>query len=80
MTKISAKELLVLLDNQWASTNDIKVIGAVGTKTALGIMRTLRKEAKNEGYFLPRNLVPMEKVIEYFKLNINYLKKVSVLK
>ena len=40
-------------------------------------MRELRKQLEQDNYFLPTNLLPMDKVVEYLKLNIPYLKKVS---
>lgn len=73
--RLSSEELLEVLNTQWASKNEVKLIGCVGESKALEIMREIRSKVQNEGYYLPKNLVPMEKVIEYFKININYLKK-----
>lgn len=73
--RLSSEELLEVLNTQWATANDVKLIGCVGQNKALEIMKEIRTKIENDGYYLPRNLVPMEKVIEYFKININYLKK-----
>ena len=37
----------------------------------------LRKQIKEEGFELPSNLVPMERVVDYYHINITYLKKIS---
>lgn len=77
MKKISANELLETINNQWANTNDIMKIGCVGKNQALKIKRELKSKLELEGYFLPKNLVTMESVLDYFKISINHLKKIS---
>ena len=74
---LSANELLKLINTQWATTEDVKLIGSVGNNKALEIKKEIKKELEKEGYRLPNNLVPMSKVVDYFKININYLKKVG---
>lgn len=75
--RLNANEILDLLNTQWADTKLIKKLGYVGTNKAWEISKKIRDELEKEGYWLPRGLVPMEKVVEYFKININYLKKVA---
>lgn len=77
MEKISANELLDLLNNQWANTDDIMKIGCIGKNQALKIKREIAQDLINNGYYLPRNLVTMESVISYFKINIKHLRKIS---
>lgn len=76
---MSSNELLNLLNKQWASAQDIKSIGCVGINKSYEIRREIATELGKQGYRLPHNLVPMEKVVEYFKININYLKKLAKL-
>ena len=75
--KLSANELLEIINAQWATTKDIKLIGSIGTNRANEIRQEIELKIKNNGKRLPRGLVPMEYVIEYFDININYLKKIS---
>ena len=77
MEKLSTKKTLCILDNQWATTRDVMLLGACGKNKALEIKREIKSELESKGYYLPYNLVPMEKVIDYFNININYLKKIS---
>lgn len=72
-----AAELLEIFSRQWATINDIKDIGSVGNNKAYSIRKEIREKFKNKGCELPNGLVPMEAVIDYFKININYLKKVK---
>ncbi len=74
---LNSSELLELLKNQWATVNDIKAIGRVGTNKAQEIKREIKDDLENQGYRLPRGLVPMEFVVKYFSININYLKRME---
>ena len=77
--KYSIVEQLETLANQWATAEDIRIIGCVGKNTASKIKTEIKEEIEKEGKRLPYNLVPMKKVIEYFNIDINYLKKLAKL-
>ncbi len=70
---ISAEDMLVLLSKQWATVQDIMKIGALGRNKARDIKNEIEREVKDSGQKLPNNLVPMEKVIDYFKINLDFL-------
>lgn len=77
MKTISAKDTLEIISKQWCSSQDFSILSNTGKNTTLKLMRELRKQLEQDNYFLPTNLLPMDKVVEYLKLNIPYLKKVS---
>ena len=77
MEKLTARETLKLLDNQWADTNDIKKLACCGTNKAGVIKNEIKEQLKKEGYELPSGLIPMDRLFDYLKININYLRKVS---
>ena len=77
MNKVSAKTILDMIAQQWASTSDIMVIGACGRNKALIIKREIKSKLLQLGYYLPKNLVPMESVIDYFNINVDYLERVN---
>ena len=72
-TIIQADEMLELLNKQWATIQDIMKIGALGRNKARNIKNEIERNIKDQGLKLPNNLVPMEKVIEYFKINLDFL-------
>ena len=72
-TILLAEETLEILNSQWATVQDIMKIGAVGRNKARDIKNKISYEIISNGFKLPNNLVPMEKVIDYFKININFL-------
>lgn len=76
-TPLTAQELLDVVNAQWATKQVIMKIACVGEKNASEIFSAIEEQVLNSGYKLPPNLVPMEKVVDYFNININYLKKVS---
>lgn len=74
---IKAKETLELIEKTWADMNDITKLACCGTVNAKKIKQVLAKELEQEGYKLPSGKVPMDRLVQYLKININYLKKVS---
>lgn len=76
----SASEQLEAMASQWADNKTIMIIGGVGLNKAVDIRKEIEKKIKEDGYNLPRNaIVPMKYVIDYFKIDINYLKKLASL-
>ena len=77
---LSANETLNAMSKLWATNKDIQKIGNVGRNKAADIRREIEEQIKSEGYNLPKQaIVPMKYVIEYFKIDINYLKKLASL-
>lgn len=74
-TNLTANEVLILINKQWATTNDIKLIGRVGTAAAYRVKREIITLLEEKKVFVPSGVVPMDEVIKYFNININYLKK-----
>lgn len=72
-TIIQADEMLEILNKQWATIQDIMKIGAIGRNKARNIKNEIERNIIDQGLKLPNNLVPMEKVIEYFKINLDFL-------
>lgn len=72
-TIIQADEMLKILNKQWATIQDIMKIGAIGRNKARNIKNEIERNIIDQGLKLPNNLVPMEKVIEYFKINLDFL-------
>lgn len=77
---LTASETLSTMAKQWATNEDICKIGNIGSNKAIEVRRNIEEQIKKDGYNLPRQaIVPMKYVIEYFKIDINYLKKLASL-
>jgi len=74
--KLTANELLDLISYQWANSKDIQNIGYISYNQALETRRKIAEECNKEEIICPKYEVPMKKVVEYFKIDINYLRKV----
>lgn len=74
---VSARETLGIISKQWCSSQDFSILSNTGKNTTLKLMKDLRNKLEQANYFLPSNLLPMDKVVEYLNINIPYLKKVS---
>lgn len=80
MKKYTASEQLNAMANQWADNKAICIIGGIGLNKAIQIRKNIENDIKKEGYILPKSaIVPMKKVIDYFRIDINYLKKLAKL-
>lgn len=76
---LSAEETLQILENQWLTTNDIKRLACVGTTRVASIKKAIidKLHEEDENYYLPAGLLPTDKVVEFLKINVKYLKKIS---
>jgi len=70
-------QTLELVDKQWATINDIMQLGFVCYSSARKISNVIKNDLIEQGYSLPRGLVPMKEVINFFNIDINYLKNIK---
>lgn len=76
--RLTAKETLEILNNQWATTEDIMKLAFVGESKAREMTKEITEiVSKEHKKKLPRGLFPMQVVQEYLGININYLKKIE---
>ena len=76
--KLNANEILKLASSQWASTKDIMMIGSVGRNKAYAIRNEIIEDYYNgNNHVRNKRLIPMSEVLNYFNINIDYLKEVS---
>ena len=75
MVKLNAAETLNLISKQWAGISDIRALAEVGEGNARKIKKRIEEELND--WLLPYGKVPMSKVVEYLRIDIKYLKKVS---
>ena len=74
---LQADQMLTTLNKQWATIQDIMLVGSLGRNKARDIKNEIARKIETEGKKLPNNLVPMEKVIEYFNINVEYLVSIN---
>jgi len=78
LKKLNAKEVLELVNQQWATVYDIMKIGNCGKNTAQKVKKEIKDEIETRSSKeLPYGVVPMEKVVDYYNININYLRRIS---
>ena len=74
---INATETLELIKKTWADKKDIMRLACCGDIKAKKIKQDLVDELEKDGYRLPSGKVPMDRLVQYLRINITYLKKVS---
>lgn len=77
MKIVSSSETLEIISKQWCNCSDFMILSHTGKNKALRLMSDLRSKLIEDNYFLPSNVLPMDKVVDYLNINISYLKKVK---
>lgn len=73
----SASESLQILSKLFLRNTDIAKLACCGAGKAGKIAKEIRKLAEEKNYYVPSGLLPTELVIDYLKINTNYLKKIA---
>ena len=74
---LTAPEMLVILNKQWATASDMALLSGKCIAYAWADFNALTNEITADGTKLPSRLVPMQKVVDFYHINISYLKKIS---
>ena len=74
---LTAKETLQITQKLWATTDDIMKLGCCGTNKAQKIKNEIRNKMIDEGYAIPRNMVDMKLVMDYFRLDLTRIKTLA---
>lgn len=76
MKKISAKDMLELITGtQYVGTKDICLLGSCGRAKAQTIIKEIKTNLDTKGFYTPARLVPTEYVVNYFNIDVDYLKQ-----
>ena len=75
--KTTATEMLDVLQKPYLSTKDISILASVGLGTATKIRNKIIEELKEKNILFVNNLLPNKEVVDYLKIDINYLKKIE---
>ena len=74
--KVSAKEMLELITGtQYMGTSDICLLGSCGRAKAQSIIKQIKTVLNEKGVYTPTRFVPTEYVINYFNIDVEYLKR-----
>lgn len=79
MESLSAKEFLEIVSKPWCSSQDFRKLSNTGKNKTLKLMKELRYQLEQDNYYMPYNMLPMDKVVEYLNLNFTYLNMVNKL-
>lgn len=74
---MNAEETLKIISKQWCSIEDLKKISHLGNNNVYKLKKEIQKELEEQGYILPKGLIPMCEVVKKLKIDIEYLYKIS---
>ena len=70
---MTAEETLKLISKPWCTINDLMKLAGVGRNNALYIKRKIQEKLKDKDCYVPYNTVPMQEVVKYLNIDIDYL-------
>lgn len=68
-------EILKLISKQWCTLEDLKKLTGLGKNSLLKIKKEIRNNLNNKS--IPNKLLPMNEVVKYLNIDIDYLKKLN---
>ena len=68
---MSAQETLKLVSQQWCNLQDLMRLAQVGRNSALTIKGAIKNNLEQQGYYVPKNAVPMQEVVKYLNIDID---------
>lgn len=68
-------EILKLISKQWCNLEDLKKLTGLGKNSLLKIKKEIRNNLNNKS--IPNKLLPMNEVVKYLNIDIDYLKKLN---
>ena len=76
---MSAEETMRIITKQWCNLTDLMKLLGCGRNKALDVKKQIKNKLINEGYFIPRNDLPMQAVVDVLKIDIDRLEKIKKL-
>ena len=74
---MNTHDMLEILSKQWCNTEDLKKLTGLGKNNISKLKTKIRKELLSKGYKLPTKLLPMNEVVNYLKIDIEYLNQIA---
>lgn len=72
---MKSDEILKLISKQWCTLEDLKKLTGLGKNSLLKIKKEIRNNLNNKS--IPNKLLPMNEVVKYLNIDIDYLKKLN---
>ena len=74
---MTVDETLKLIAQQWCNLLDLMKLANIGRNSALTIKSKIKNDLESKGYYVPKNAVPMQEVVKYLNIDIDYLESRS---
>lgn len=74
---MTVDETLKLIAQQWRNLSDLMKLANIGRNSVLTIKSKIKNDLESKGYYVPKNAVPMQEVVKYLNIDIDYLESRS---
>lgn len=72
---MNAKETLEIIAKPWCNLQDLQRLSQLGETKASKLRNEIKKCLEDQGYILPKYLLPMAEVVKYLKIDVKYLEE-----
>ncbi len=72
---MNAKETLEIIAKPWCNLQDLQRLSQLGETKASKLRNEIKKYLEDQGYILPKYLLPMSEVVKYLKIDVKYLEE-----
>ena len=74
---MTVDETLKLIAQQWCNLSNLMKLANIERNSALAIKSKIKNDLEIKGYYVPKNAVPMQEVVKYLNIDIDYLESRS---
>lgn len=74
---MTVDETLKLIAKQWCNLADLMKLANIGRNSALNVKSKIKNDLESKGFYVPKNAVPMQEVVKYLNIDIDYLESRS---
>lgn len=74
---MNARETLELISKAWCDNDDLMKLTGLSKSSVIKIKTKIKEDLIAKGYAIPTKYLPMNEVVNYLKINISYLQKMS---
>ena len=74
---MNAEETLKIISKQWCNIDDFKKLSQLGINNSFQLREKIKLKLEEKGYLIPKGLLPMNEVVKYLNIDIDYLVKIS---
>ena len=74
---MNANEMVKILSKVWCNNEDLSKLSGLGITNTYKLKKQIKDSLEKEGKILPKGLLPMDEVVKYLNIDVDYYKKMA---